>query len=80
MNPIFYLTALDQHISQENPRPDVPLDIQGTAFQIKVWQFLLSIKEGDVMSYGEVPTQIDTPKAVRAVETELAFLCPVIVY
>ncbi|CAG9296873.1 bifunctional transcriptional activator/DNA repair enzyme AdaA [Celerinatantimonas diazotrophica] len=62
-----WMLALDQHISQGAPRPDVPLDIRGTAFQIKVWQFLLSIKEGDVMSYGEVAAHIDNPKAVRAV-------------
>ncbi|MEI8631565.1 methylated-DNA--[protein]-cysteine S-methyltransferase [Vibrio sp. PP-XX7] len=64
-----WILALDQYISQGAPRPDVPLDIRGTAFQIKVWQFLLSIKEGDVMSYGEVAAHIDSPKAVRAVGT-----------
>lgn len=64
-----WIIALDKHISQGAPRPDVPLDIRGTVFQIKVWQFLLSIKEGDVMSYGEVAEHIDNPKAVRAVGT-----------
>ncbi|BCL73791.1 AraC family transcriptional regulator (plasmid) [Vibrio nigripulchritudo] len=64
-----WMMALDKHISQGAPRPDVPLDIRGTAFQIKVWQFLLSIKDGDVMSYGEVAEYIDNPKAVRAVGT-----------
>lgn len=64
-----WMLALDKHISQGAPRPEVPLDIRGTAFQIKVWQFLLSIKEGDVMSYGEVAEHIDNPKAVRAVGT-----------
>ncbi|WP_375750428.1 bifunctional transcriptional activator/DNA repair enzyme AdaA [Vibrio sp. HN007] len=64
-----WMVALDKHISQGAPKPDVPLDIRGTAFQIKVWKFLLSIKEGDVMSYGEVAEHIDNPKAVRAVGT-----------
>ncbi|WCN07735.1 bifunctional transcriptional activator/DNA repair enzyme AdaA [Marinomonas mediterranea] len=64
-----WIAALDKHISQGAPRPDVPLDIRGTAFQIKVWQFLLSIKEGDVMSYSEVAEHIDNPKATRAVGT-----------
>lgn len=63
----FWIEALDQHISQGAPRPDLPLDIRGTAFQIKVWQFLLSIKEGDIVSYSEVANEIDKPKAVRAV-------------
>ncbi|WCE28844.1 bifunctional transcriptional activator/DNA repair enzyme AdaA [Vibrio sp. SCSIO 43137] len=64
-----WMIALDEHISRGAPRPDVPLDIRGTAFQIKVWQCLLSIKEGDIMSYGEVAELIDKPKAVRAVGT-----------
>ncbi|MDG3086162.1 methylated-DNA--[protein]-cysteine S-methyltransferase [Vibrio hannami] len=64
-----WMVALDKHISQGAPKPDVPLDIRGTAFQIKVWQFLLSIKEGEVMSYGEVAQHIENPKAVRAVGT-----------
>ncbi|MEZ9417977.1 methylated-DNA--[protein]-cysteine S-methyltransferase, partial [Vibrio sp. 10N.286.49.E1] len=63
----FWIEALDQHINQGAPRPDLPLDIRGTAFQIKVWQFLLSIKEGDIVSYSEVADEIDKPKAVRAV-------------
>ncbi|RDE19007.1 bifunctional DNA-binding transcriptional regulator/O6-methylguanine-DNA methyltransferase Ada [Motiliproteus coralliicola] len=62
-----WMDALDQHIGQGAPRPELPLDIRGTAFQMRVWQFLLSIKEGDVLSYGEVAKQIDQPKAVRAV-------------
>jgi AraC family transcriptional regulator of adaptative response/methylated-DNA-[protein]-cysteine methyltransferase len=62
-----WIEALDKHVSQGAPRPDVPLDIRGTAFQIKVWQCLLSIKEGEVKSYAEVAEQIDNPKAVRAV-------------
>jgi len=64
-----WMEALDQHISQSAPRPDLPLDIRGTAFQIKVWQFLLSIKEGDILSYGEVAKQVGDPKAARAVGT-----------
>lgn len=62
-----WIEALDRHINQGAPRPDLPLDIRGTAFQIKVWQFLLSIKDGDIVSYREVADSIDKPKAVRAV-------------
>ncbi|OAN10893.1 cysteine methyltransferase [Photobacterium jeanii] len=64
-----WMTALDHHISQGAPKPEVPLDIRGTAFQMKVWRFLLSIKEGEVMSYSEVAAHIDKPNAVRAVGT-----------
>jgi AraC family transcriptional regulator of adaptative response/methylated-DNA-[protein]-cysteine methyltransferase len=64
-----WISALDQHLNYGAPKPDVPLDIRGTAFQIKVWLCILSIKEGDVMNYGEVAQHIEYPKAVRAVGT-----------
>lgn len=67
-----WMKALDQHISEGAPRPDLPLDMRGTAFQIKVWRFLLSIREGDVLSYSELAAQIDNPKAVRAVASACA--------
>lgn len=31
---------------------DVPLDLQGTEFQLRVWQTLLAIPFGEMMSYG----------------------------
>lgn len=62
-----WMDALDQHISKGAPKPDLPLDMRGTAFQVKVWQFLLTIQEGDVLSYSQVAEKIDKPKAVRAV-------------
>lgn len=62
-----WLVALDRHISAGEPRPDLPLDLRGTAFQVKVWRFLLSVREGDVLSYGEVAEGIDRPTAARAV-------------
>jgi AraC family transcriptional regulator of adaptative response/methylated-DNA-[protein]-cysteine methyltransferase len=62
-----WIAALDAHVSQHAPRPDLPLDLRGTSFQLKVWQFLLSVREGDVLSYGELAREIDKPKAFRAV-------------
>ncbi|UZE96367.1 methylated-DNA--[protein]-cysteine S-methyltransferase [Alkalimarinus alittae] len=61
-----WIDALDQHISQGTARPDLPLDIRGTAFQMQVWQFLLSIPEGKVLSYSQLAEQIGKPKAFRA--------------
>jgi AraC family transcriptional regulator of adaptative response/methylated-DNA-[protein]-cysteine methyltransferase len=67
-----WIEALNQHISERAPRPDLPLDMRGTVFQMKVWQFLLSIKEGDVLSYSTLATKIDNPKAFRAVASACA--------
>lgn len=62
-----WITALDGHFSRNTPRPDVPLDIRGTAFQTRVWRLLLSVREGEVVSYTELARRLGEPKAVRAV-------------
>jgi AraC family transcriptional regulator of adaptative response/methylated-DNA-[protein]-cysteine methyltransferase len=61
-----WVEALNEHLSAGAPRPELPLDLRGTAFQIRVWQFLLHVAEGDVVSYSEVAAGIGKPKAVRA--------------
>jgi AraC family transcriptional regulator, regulatory protein of adaptative response / methylated-DNA-[protein]-cysteine methyltransferase len=45
----------------------LPLDIQATAFQRKVWSYLQSIPRGDTRSYSEVAKAIGQPAATRAV-------------
>ncbi|MCP4490871.1 MAG: methylated-DNA--[protein]-cysteine S-methyltransferase [Gammaproteobacteria bacterium] len=67
-----WIDALDKHISTAAPRPDLPIDLRGTAFQMQVWQFLTSIHEGDVLTYSELAAQINKPKAVRAVASACA--------
>jgi AraC family transcriptional regulator of adaptative response/methylated-DNA-[protein]-cysteine methyltransferase len=64
-----WMDALDAHVMNGAPRPELPLDLRGTAFQIKVWRFLLSVKPGRVVSYGELADGIGHPDAVRAVGT-----------
>lgn len=64
-----WMDALDAHVVQGAPRPALPLDLRGTAFQIKVWRFLLSVKPGQVVSYGELAKGIGHADAVRAVGT-----------
>ena len=46
---------------------NLPLDIQGTAFQERVWQALREIPPGATVSYAQVAARIGQPKAVRAV-------------
>ena len=45
----------------------LPLDIQGTAFQERVWQALRQIPAGQSASYAEIAAAIGTPRAIRAV-------------
>ena len=67
-----WVAALNRHLSDGAPRPDLPLDMRGTAFQIKVWQCLLSLKEGEILTYSEVAARINRPRAVRAVASACA--------
>jgi AraC family transcriptional regulator of adaptative response/methylated-DNA-[protein]-cysteine methyltransferase len=46
---------------------DLPLDVQGTAFQQRVWQALREIPAGSTVSYAELASRIGSPRAVRAV-------------
>lgn len=46
---------------------DLPLDIRGTAFQIRVWQALRQIPVGQTLSYAEIARRIGAPRSVRAV-------------
>jgi AraC family transcriptional regulator of adaptative response/methylated-DNA-[protein]-cysteine methyltransferase len=57
------------------------LVVQGTNFQLKVWQALLSIPQGAVTTYAHIAQSIGNPKAVRAVGTAvgdnpIAYLIP----
>src|SRR5258708_8700269 len=45
----------------------LPLDIQATAFQRRVWSYLQSIGFGETRSYSQVAKAIRQPSAVRAV-------------
>lgn len=45
----------------------LPLDIRGTAFQLRVWQALREIPPGSTLSYRDIASRIGQPDAVRAV-------------
>ncbi len=62
--------ALLQYLNGEQPSShlsELPLDIQATAFQAKVWQALRQIPSGSTQTYSEVAQSIGQPSAVRAV-------------
>jgi len=46
---------------------DLPLDVQGTAFQQRVWQLLREIPCGQTTTYTEIAQRLGEPKAVCAV-------------
>lgn len=54
-------------IEQPTHSVALPLDIRGTAFQLRVWQTLQRIPPGSSASYAEIARTIGRPRAVRAV-------------
>ncbi len=62
-----WASALLQYFQGQRSRLDPPVDIQGTAFQRRVWEELQKIPYGQTRSYSEIAQAIGRPKAVRAV-------------
>jgi methylated-DNA-[protein]-cysteine S-methyltransferase len=46
---------------------DLPLALEGTKFQVGVWNTLREIPYGETISYAQLAARIGNPKAVRAV-------------
>lgn len=55
------------HLDGKHPHLELPLDIQATAFQKRVWQALREIPYGSTRTYREIAEAIGQPSAVRAV-------------
>lgn len=53
-------------------RGQLHLVLRGTNFQIKVWEALVRIKPGQVVSYGQLANMMGSPQAARAVGSALA--------
>lgn len=58
---------LQQYFAGERTTFDLPLAIDGGAFQRRVWRALLDIPYGETASYGEIAARIGAPGAARAV-------------
>lgn len=59
----------------------IRLHLKGSAFQLKVWETLLKIPLGQLTTYGDIASHIDSPRAARAVGTAIgnnpvAYLIP----
>jgi AraC family transcriptional regulator, regulatory protein of adaptative response / methylated-DNA-[protein]-cysteine methyltransferase len=59
--------ALREHLAGRLPKLEVPVDIQATAFQRRVWEYLQSIPYGTTQSYGQIARALGQPTASRAV-------------
>ena len=62
-------------IEQPGKHSQLPLDIQGTAFQKEVWDILRQIPPGTSITYSEVARRLGRPRASRAVARACAANC-----
>jgi len=51
---------------------DLPLDLRGSAFQLRVWQALRAVPAGTTVSYAELARRLRMPRSVRAVARAVA--------
>jgi AraC family transcriptional regulator of adaptative response/methylated-DNA-[protein]-cysteine methyltransferase len=62
-----WLADLLEHLAGRRPHLELPLDVQATAFQRRVWQELQAIPYGATRTYREIAERIGRPTAARAV-------------
>jgi AraC family transcriptional regulator of adaptative response/methylated-DNA-[protein]-cysteine methyltransferase len=62
-----WIDGLVRHLKDAAEPLAAPLDLAGTAFQLKVWNYLRTIPAGTVQTYTEVARAVGHPAAVRAV-------------
>jgi len=62
-----WVAALTGYLEGRSGRLDLPLDVQATAFQWRVWKALQQIPSGTTRSYKEVAVALGEPRAARAV-------------
>ena len=58
---------LDEYFEGMRKEFDIPIKLEGTDFQIKVWKELLKIPYGETCTYLGIAKRIGNPKASRAV-------------
>jgi AraC family transcriptional regulator of adaptative response/methylated-DNA-[protein]-cysteine methyltransferase len=56
-----------RHLEGRQPRLDLPLDVQSTAFQQRVWDELRRIPYGQTTTYNQIAARLGQPTATRAV-------------
>ncbi|HEY8559161.1 MAG TPA: bifunctional DNA-binding transcriptional regulator/O6-methylguanine-DNA methyltransferase Ada [Pyrinomonadaceae bacterium] len=66
------VAALLANLEGKNKTLDLPLDLQATAFQLRVWELLRKIPYGETVSYTDVAGKLGNERAVRAVATACA--------
>jgi len=62
-----WVRTLVRHLDGRQPQLDLPVDVQATAFQRRVWEALRAIPYGATRSYSQIARSLGRPTATRAV-------------
>ncbi|SFL36186.1 methylated-DNA-[protein]-cysteine S-methyltransferase [Gracilibacillus orientalis] len=62
-----YLAELNTYFQQQSTFFTFPLDINGTEFQLTVWNELRKIPYGRTLSYSQIASNLGSPNSARAV-------------
>lgn len=66
--PAQYADLLAAYAAGDAVEPaTLPVDLYGTPFQLRVWAALRTIPRGNVRTYGGIATDLNQPRAVRAI-------------
>lgn len=67
-----WMQALRDYLEGAGTKLDLPVDVRGTAFQMKIWDYLRQIPHGEVRTYKQVAAAVGRPTAIRAVASACA--------
>lgn len=61
---------LDAYFKGNHPIVNIPLHLEGTTFQKRVWDILLSIPYGKMMTYGEIANIIAKERGLKRMSSQ----------
>ncbi len=62
-----WIQLLIDYLAERLPWPELPVDVQATAFQRRVWNELRTIPAGETKTYSDIAAALGQPQATRAV-------------
>lgn len=62
-----WVVLLRAYVAGDSELLEVPLDVRGTEFQLRVWGALRAIPRGETRTYGQLAEQLGVPGGARAV-------------
>ena len=58
---------IEEYLAGSRMEFDIPIEVLGTPFQKRVWESLVEIPYGKILTYGQVAARVGCPRGARAV-------------